>query len=125
MGRDPAALEDAWEHLGLYLKMMRIQAGVTGSDFVVVSIPDASLIYPTLTLPNYPLRNIAIEQRLRIICEQQGITYVDLTAPLKDAAVSKSDQLYYPRDRHLTAAGHKVVADALSIVLRRPATSSN
>ena len=38
-----------------------------------------------------------------------GVDYLDLTPLLPDDA----DRLYYPRDRHLTPAGHRFVAEAI------------
>lgn len=49
--------------------------------------------------------------RLRDFCARQGIGFVD-TTPALAAAAARGD-VYWKRDRHCTALGHRAIADAL------------
>jgi hypothetical protein len=50
--------------------------------------------------------------RLRSILAAERIEHVDPTARMRAAAAGPGPRLYYPRDGHLTIAGHRVVAEA-------------
>ena len=56
---------------------------------------------------------------LRQKSEELGITFVDLTPALQEAARRLQDQelLYYPANVHYTPSGHRVVGDALAAAI--------
>ncbi|WP_437963547.1 GDSL-type esterase/lipase family protein [Sorangium sp. So ce260] len=53
---------------------------------------------------------------LRRLCEQRGVTFVDTTEALT-ARARAGELVYLPFDTHLSAAGHRVVAEVLSAAL--------
>ena len=57
---------------------------------------------------------------LRDATRRHGLDYVDLTPAMQEAAATGTEPLYFPRNLHLTAAGHRVVAAALAEALREP-----
>jgi len=56
-----------------------------------------------------------VETRLAAICREEGIEFVSLTGPMRQAA-SAGDLLYLPDDSHWNAAGHAFVARQLAAI---------
>jgi hypothetical protein len=54
---------------------------------------------------------------LRHLCQAHGLIFVDLTQSLQ-AAQGDSALAYFPYNRHLTPAGHQIVAAALAPIIR-------
>ena len=54
-----------------------------------------------------------LPERLAAWAKAQGIAYLDLTPPLKEAA-AQGELVYFPDDGHWNAAGHEVVARAIA-----------
>ncbi|MFQ5591054.1 MAG: hypothetical protein ACE5HE_07830 [Phycisphaerae bacterium] len=71
-----------------------------------------------LPAPAEFLRNLlervdARESVMREWCEDEGILFLSVTVPLRDAALA-GEQVYYTYDQHWTPVGHDVVARAVS-----------
>lgn len=56
-----------------------------------------------------------VESHLAAICRDEGIDFLSLTGPMRDAA-KDGDLLYLPDDSHWNAAGHAFVARQLATV---------
>ena len=62
-------------------------------------------------LANLLERADARESVIREWCQREGISFLSLTAPLREAALT-GDHVYYTYDQHWTPIGHEVVARA-------------
>ena len=51
------------------------------------------------------------------LLNELGVASCPLTGPLREAAAQTGETLYLPYDGHWSAAGHRVVADALDACL--------
>lgn len=121
---------DLWEHLGYgeawrlterILGEMRDAAAERGATLFVVVIPKDQAVYGTGWRHRVHQRTL---EKIRRLLERNGIAYVDTTPALRAwAREHPSQPLYYPRDGHWTAAGHRVAARALLAPLRRQLAS--
>ncbi len=112
--------ERAWT---LTAALLARAAGVTrgaGGRFFVAVIPgpaqvDDGLWAQLIALAGSPagLDREAPQERLAAIAREQGLTLIDLLAPLR-AAAARGERVYHG---HLTAAGHAVAAAAIGAAL--------
>ena len=63
-----------------------------------------------------------LPRELHQVIDPLRVDYLDLTAALR-AATASGQELYLPRDGHLTVAGHEVVATALAATVRQAAAA--
>ena len=120
------AWEKDWQVAEALLAQMRDEAEKAGARFLLVNAPTKWAIYPEdwdelqqrLALSSKEWDLDAPDRRLAEIAARRDIAYIDLRAPLRDAAAA-GPRLYYRQDVHWTVAGQQVVADALAGVLTR------
>lgn len=74
--------------------------------------------FKTLLLNNLEARELVVGEW----CDREGIQFLSLTKPLRDAA-KKGEQVYFTYDQHWTPEGHQVVAKVLDGFLPKLGTN--
>ena len=104
------------------LRVARDAAGRRGDRLVVALAPPAFVVYPDRLGATFAVVGLdpasatpdAPAQAVTTTLHQLGIQACDLTPALR-AAAAGDDALYFTYDGHWTAAGHRVVAEALAL----------
>lgn len=104
--RLPSAPEERQVARALY-GQMRDAAAAAAARLVVVYIP-GYLSRPLVGMPRY----------LQEVCDELGITLIDLTHTFRELSGTKLAAYLVPNDGHLNEDGHALVADRLLPVLR-------
>ncbi len=121
----PARLQQGVDSTLAALTQIQQLARGRGGRFLLLAIPRSIQVYDT-DRQRYAEAFGAgsaewdMERPQRILAEwarQQGAESLDLLPALRQAAASSSERLYYFPDSHLTAAGHRVVAEQLHAYL--------
>jgi lysophospholipase L1-like esterase len=94
--------EEAWREVEREYDRMVETARAHGARLVLVSLPQQG---PWDETAGYP------GARLGAWAARSGVLFVDALPAMR--ASSAHERLHWPRDRHPTAAGHRVVADAI------------
>jgi lysophospholipase L1-like esterase len=115
------AWQDSWDVTEALFVAARDAVEASGARFLLVNAPTVWQIYPAqwesfraankLRSDGWDL-DVA-RRRLADLAARQGIEYLDL-APSLMAASASEPPLYFNRDMHWTAAGHRAVARALA-----------
>jgi len=115
--------EEAWRTTEALLAAIREETAAAGSRFLLVHAPTKWEVERddwNELRERYKLApswwGIGTQQRLAEIAERQGIEYLDLRAPLRQAAGAGQRQ-YFRLDVHWTASGHEVVAGEIAKVV--------
>ena len=119
----------AWTLLVALIRQLRDEVEAQGARFVVFLVPSVVQVYPELwrtfsQRPDGQALDADLPQRL--VTERLsalGITVIDPLPALR-AAGRSNDQLYFPVNRHWTAAGHEVAATVLQEGLELAASGS-
>jgi lysophospholipase L1-like esterase len=115
------AWQESWEVTEALFVAARDLAEAAGARFLLVNAPTIWQIYPdqweSFRAAN-GLRNDGWDlgtarRRLTDLSDRQAVEYLDL-APSLELAGQAGQPLYFTRDFHWTAAGHRVVAEALA-----------
>jgi lysophospholipase L1-like esterase len=120
-GLDVVERARAWELCFALLREMSRRVRSTGAHFAIAVIPDQVQVYPELerTVLGIDDADIEVQAPLAAFARAEGIPFLDLLPPLREARAADPDTLlYYAMDRHLTAEGHRIVSDALGSSLR-------
>ncbi|RMF18689.1 MAG: SGNH/GDSL hydrolase family protein [Deltaproteobacteria bacterium] len=110
--RTPEQKEDAWRITRDLLRLVARRTAEIGSRLLLVSIPSQSRVDPSAVIKHIEPLHYVVEERLSAVCRELGIEYLD-TRPALVAAFGRGAHLYYYADRHLTAEGHRVVAETV------------
>ena len=115
--REPTEeVEDAWKVVGALLHETKTLLDEHGMRLTVIQIPGKVQVRPRLDPAAYdpalPTR------RLAAICQAAGIPFIDPTDALHNAFEVGGPPPYYRYDPHLTAVGHRIVADVVARELR-------
>lgn len=115
------AWQESWEVTEALFVAARDLAEASGARFLLVNAPTIWQVYPAhwesfrssnrLGDDGWDM-NVA-RRRLADLASRQDLEYLDL-APSLEAARGGSSSLYFTADFHWTAAGHRVVAQALA-----------
>jgi hypothetical protein len=111
--------ESAWRLTAALLGEIRDRAASVGAQTLVVSMPDQVQIEPGVTVLGLEQVEYDVQGRLRDITASSGIPFLDLIPLLREAHARMGEPLYYPKDRHLKANGHALVAETLKQELDR------
>jgi lysophospholipase L1-like esterase len=109
------------ELAGALIKEIAMEAKEKGMQVVLVNIPYIPEVYDEVwasslgRMPDKYDRGIA-GKRLKEICDRAGIYYVDVTPRFIEEA--RKRWLHYPIDRHLTAEGHRIIAETVANFLK-------
>jgi hypothetical protein len=97
-----------WQNSEVLLNRLAEFSARRGAGLVVVEVPTADqVVHSELTMTPLP----AIAARLEL-------PLVGLLQPFRDQPRSERERLYFPRNRHWTAAGHELTAHTLAAALR-------
>jgi lysophospholipase L1-like esterase len=115
------AWQDSWEVTEALFVAARDLAEASGARFLLVNAPTIWQIYPTQWesfrsangLRNDGWDLSAARRRLIDLSSRHAVEYLDL-APSLESASGGGQPLYFTRDFHWTAAGHRVVGQALA-----------
>lgn len=105
----------AFEVFGALVSAINTQAGVEGSQFGVIVVPDMYAVYPEWYFSDYPAADIdlfdasKIERQMIAMLDAYAIRHFEL-APYLQASGTEA---LFQRDQRLTRAGHDVVTEAL------------
>jgi lysophospholipase L1-like esterase len=117
---DPADREAAWRLEAALLREMRDLAARAGARFAILPIPDQVQVEPDASVVGLDPADYDVLGRLQEIASQLGVPVIDLAPALRAEAARGGERLYYPKDRHLNARAHEVVAQALQGALELP-----
>ncbi|MDB5392446.1 MAG: rane protein of unknown function [Planctomycetaceae bacterium] len=115
----------AWPRTVMHLDQLRSAAGRDGARFALVIIPTASQVDRKALEFNrklgYEVDTSWLTEECTTTCalmnwaKERGIAALDLTQPFRKA----HQQLYFPKDTHLTPAGHSRLAELLDEFLKQ------
>ncbi len=111
--------ESAWRLTAALLREIRDRVASVGAQTLLVSMPDQVQVEPGVTVLGLEQVEYDVQGRLREISASSGIPFLDLIPVLREAHARSGEALYYPKDRHLKANGHALVAQALKRELDR------
>ncbi len=115
-------LTSAWEITRRLLGRWSARVRAEGSVPALMMIPSHLQVDQELWAETMAERDLdpskhdasASNRRLAGICEEHGIAALDLLPVLREAHASSSVPLYYRKNPHWTAEGHRVAAEALA-----------
>lgn len=123
-------VDHAWAHFEHDLTSLRDVAKATGRPFYVMYVPARFMVFDSFwdNEKHVPMDRVTIDPSLRIrsVCERLGIEYIDVSDALKAARQESVDTgrgataFYVQFDfTHLDDTGLSVIADAVTLRLRR------
>jgi lysophospholipase L1-like esterase len=111
--------ERAWPRTERHLELLREAVVRDGGKFVVLIIPDGSMVDREAhefaasigyeVDPRWLTGSCRTREAVRAWCNAAGAGCIDLTEPLRESATP----LYYPQDGHFNAAGHERAAEEM------------
>lgn len=119
----PVAVQAARE-VAEALARMNARVAANGGRLAVVAIPTTDQVYAEE--PTGPRFDIGLPQRsVEEFCNARRIPYLDLLPPLRAQAAASNRRLYYARDIHFNAFGHRrageLIAEWFKARVARPA----
>lgn len=111
--RTAADAEAGWAETRALLELVQAECEALGAKLLVAALPDHNQVDPRSKIRNIEPLNFVVQARLAEELDRLGIEHVDLLPELRAAFEAGGPALYYYADRHLTARGHGVVAEAL------------
>jgi lysophospholipase L1-like esterase len=117
---DPADREAAWRLEAALLREMRDLAAGSGARLAIAVIPDQVLVDAEASVVGLEPADYEVLARVQRIGAELGVPVIDLAPALRAEAERSGERLYYPKDRHLNARAHQVVARALQQALELP-----
>ena len=116
-----AQRDEAWIATTTQLDLVKVRCEELGARLVIACLPDQSQVDPAQRIKNIEPLHYRIQGDLEAWCASQGIPYIDLLPPLKAAFErDPTTDLFYYADRHMTPAGHRIVAQGLTGKLATP-----
>ncbi len=111
-GRDSVPLNKAWERVAAQLNELRSMAAANAFAVGIVMLPPREQVQGAYPSAHY-------QDRLRAIAERLGFFVIDPLPALSASGITP-ETLYIPYDRnHPSAAGHRVIAQAVFENLQR------
>jgi len=107
----------AWEVTRKLLATAKAKSDQAGAELLVVSVPAYSLVNRRRYGERPDELNVRVEGDLTVVCEELGISYVDLLPAMRLADQQSHEPLYFYDEKHLTAGGNVVVARLLKDIL--------
>lgn len=107
---ETAELRDGWLDTLTTLGEMASAVEARGAKFAVMIVPFYDQVAPTAYGTGYTKDRP--QQRIVAYCRTRGLSCLDLLPALR--AVAGAESLYYLKDGHWTARGHRVAADAIA-----------
>jgi hypothetical protein len=124
-GRNTPEETQAWDLTLRTLDAMRRYSEAHGAKFLVTAIPFSTQVdreFGTgrdreVRLPDVFRVSTHPQQVLERFSREHGVAYLDLLPSFRTVPRERGP-LFFPRDSHLTPAGHQVIADALTRYLQ-------
>ncbi len=115
----PEEIEPAWElELALLREIARL-ARERGATTLVALIPEQVQVQPDVNVIGLRPEDYTVQDRLIDFGRRSRIPVLDLLPALREAYERDRVPLYYLRDRHLRANGHRIVAQRILEEIRR------
>ncbi len=115
-------LEAAWVVQSELLRALRDRAAELNTELTILALPNQTQINAEAVIQSIRPLNYDVQDRLFQVCDELGLEIFDLRPALREAHAADPAPLYYYADRHLTARGHAVLAQALEQNLLVPDT---
>lgn len=109
---DVARQREAWATTFFYLDALDAEIRRNGGRLVIVSYPSLIQVNASRALDAAGFDHAGPDRVLAAFCAERRIEMIPLLEPLK--AANENVDLYFPKDRHLTARGNAVAAEALT-----------
>jgi lysophospholipase L1-like esterase len=113
-----------WMLVEKILAQLAAETQAQGAPLVLVNIPYLPQVYDEAWNASFGSmgkrydRTIA-NQRLGELCARNGIGYIDTTDALIQATHARGRWMHFKSDRHPTAEGQRVIADAVRLALQQ------
>ena len=105
-------VEQAWAITRALIKQLRAEVEASGAQFAAMVIPAAPQLEPPTDGEQWYCDRPNLE--LAEFLESEGIPYLDLLEPFRQHMLQGGDSLYYQRDFHMNAEGHRLAGKLLS-----------
>ena len=109
----PHEYAEAWELEFALLREVKRVAAEAGAAMYLVIIPDQVQVHPGFETVGLTEDDYQVQDRLLDFAASAEIPALDLLPALREDFAEHGGLLYYRRDRHLTARGHRVAARAI------------
>jgi lysophospholipase L1-like esterase len=108
-------IEEAWNITKALIQELRTEVEANGAQFMVVSIPTLAQTIPPADGTSWycPRPN----EELNAFLEAEEIPYLDLLPAFQAYSPEGGKLLYYERDFHMTALGHKEAGTQIGLFL--------
>ncbi len=116
----PDERESAWRLEAALLREIRDLAAGIGARTLIALIPDQVQVDTDASVVGLEPADYDVQSRIQEIGAELAIPVIDLGPALRSERERAGEPLYYPKDRHLNARGHAVVARALRASLELP-----
>lgn len=103
--------QEDWTMTEALLGQLKREAGEAGAQFVLFNIPEKGEVYSPKPGP------AAIEQNLRVLAQRQELRFIPTVDLFRRRAAEiqpSGTRLYWKKDSHWTAAGHRLTAEILT-----------
>ena len=113
----PPEWEEAWAVTKAIIAQLKREVEADGARLAVVILPDRHMVegdYLAWALRTYPAmegREWDLDKPNRIMRQflgEQGVPYLEMVAPFRQRVEETGRPLYYPRDGHWNAEGHRL-----------------
>lgn len=114
--KDMALQKKLWDTSFFYLKALSDAVRKDGGRMALVLYPSMLQVNTARALENAGYDSMAPEKVLGEFCKENGIELIPLLETLR--AKNDKQDVYYPKDRHLTARGNAVAVEVLDQKLK-------
>jgi hypothetical protein len=109
--KDLAAQEKLWEPTFFYLEALASAVKKNGGRLVILSYPSSLQVNAGRTLDAAGMDHTMPDRVLEAFCAKKGIDVITLLGPFEGN--NQNLDLFFPKDRHITARGQEVIAKVL------------
>ncbi len=118
-------MEAAWRITALLIRELKRQVEADGARLLVCFVPEQEMVYPErweIFKNNFGITDETHDRfkpagLLQKICSEAGVDFLDPTVAFQTATRVRQDsiqQLFYPKDSHWNAAGHRLIGELLA-----------
>lgn len=105
-------IEQAWAVTKALIKQMRAEVEASGAELAVLVIPASPQVVPPADGVSWYCDRPNIE--LTSFLQDEGIPYLDMLEAFRENSLQGGPTLYYQRDFHMNADGHRLAGELLN-----------